>query len=197
MATIEFNTTQLAEVTRLLNGIEKDARNALRRAINNTTVGVKTLVAKKIGATVTMKSAEIKTYISVQKATNQELGASVRIIGKKTPLIKYKNRQLKQGISHKIYKAGGTIKLKHAFYAQMQSGHKGIYLRDYQRQRRVPANNAWGFTTLPIIEQFGPNMTTLYEKTPNLSYQIETEAADRLARETEAQINYILGLSNG
>ena len=193
-AFIEVNQQQLDDVMDLLGGIERDAKIALRRSINNTATAAKTLAAKGIGSTVTMKSKRIKEYITINKASGDKLSAKVSLIGALTPLSvfstnpSYANSQLRDagnGVSVKVFKVKRAVRLKHAFFASMSSGHVGLYTR-----KEISPGVFAG--RLPIRELFGPSITTVYEKTPGLSSQIETESADRLLREMDAQVNFIL-----
>lgn len=187
--TIQFDETQKAEIEALLANVKNGAQRAERTALNRTLTGAVTLVSKEIGATVTLKSATIKKNISKKKATLSNLSARATLRGGLIPLIQFQNRQLKNGISVKVYKSASTTKLKHAFYATMRSGHKGIFLR-----REVSPNQY--AARLPIDEQFGPNISTLYEKTPGLAANVEQTSADRLQRELSSQVDYLLGLNN-
>lgn len=207
-AFIEVNKAQVDDVVALLGGIEKDAKIALRRSINNTATGAKTAIAKDIVSKVTLRSKKIKEYITVTKATNNKLSAVVKLRGAFIPLAAFKttptlaNSQLDygNGVSVKVWKDKRAIRFRHAFFAIMPTGHAGLFLRDptnsrnhsKSNPRRESRSNAWGSTELAISEMFGPPITTVYEKTPGLSNQVETTAAERLLRETESQVNYIL-----
>ena len=191
---VEVNQGQMNDVLSMLGGIERDAKTALRRSISNTAIAAKTAVAKGVGSTVTMKAKRIKEYISVRKASGNNLTAVVTLKGGLTPLSvfstnpSYTNSVLKDygtGISVKIWKSKRAVRLKHAFFAEMNSGHVGIF----ERKEIAPSVYA---RRLPIRELFGPSITTVYENTPGLSNRLENEAAERLLRETDAQVNFIL-----
>lgn len=191
---VEVNQGQMNDVLSMLGGIERDAKTALRRSISSTAIAAKTAVAKGVGSTVTMKAKRIKEYISVRKASGNNLTAVVTLKGGLTPLSvfstnpSYANSVLKDygtGISVKIWKSKRAVRLRHAFFAEMNSGHVGIY------ERKEIAPNVYA-RRLPIRELFGPSITTVYENTPGLSNRLENEAAERLLRETDAQVNFIL-----
>jgi len=190
MTEVSVNREQVNEVLRLLNGIQNEANTALRRSINNTLSGTKTAVSKGIGQTITLKAKEIKSYIRVKRAKNSELSGRVILSGVLIPAIKFRNRQVRNGVSLKIWKQDRPVKLRHSFYAEMASGHRGIFYRK-QLSTGVYAGR------LPIIEQFGPNITTAYEKTPGLANRVEREAADRLLEQINNQVNFILNIENG
>jgi len=190
MTTITINQAQLASVNALLNGIQRDTKTALRRSINKTAAAAKTLVAKEVGKTVTLKSKKIKEYISIRKASNDRLSAKITLRGASMPAILFANRKLAKGVSVKIWKAEQGVKFRHHFYATIHSGHTGIF----KRSKISPGVYS---PRLPIEEMFGPSITTIYEKTPGLSQQVQTTSADRLLSELHAQVNFILSRRNG
>jgi len=201
MAEIQINQNDLAQVTLMLGGIEKEARVALRRALNRTLTGSKTIVSKEMRLVCTLKAATIKKNLQEKKATNETLSASIKILGKAIPSVNYKHSVLKnRGVRLQYFVLGAKETVSNGFKATMPNGHVGLYIRDPRgtRNHRKPyprreqRNNAWGSTELPIIELFGPPLTSIYEKTPNLSETIERTSAERLERETESEVNYIL-----
>jgi len=108
------------------------------------------------------------------------------LIGKPMPAVFFTNRKLRKGVSIKIFKNQSSAKFRHFFYATMPGGgHRGIFSRKeispgvYHRR-------------LPIVESFGPSITTVYEQTSGLARRLERHSADRLLRELDAQVNFIL-----
>jgi hypothetical protein len=201
MADIQINQNDLAQVTLMLGGIEKEARIALRRALNRTLTGSKTIVSKKMREVCTLKAAKIKDNIDEKKANDENLSASLYIRGRAIAAINYKHSVLKnKGLRLQYFKIAGKEEVPNGFKATMPNGKVGLYIRDWRGlkkhrkpyPRRESRDNVWGSTELPIIELMGPPLTSVYEKTPNLSDTIESAAAERLATETEAQVNYIL-----
>jgi len=183
-AVIEVNQAQINDVMAMLNGIEKDAVLALRRSINRTATGAKTLIAKELGKTMTLKSSRIKKNMVVNKAAGTKLSAVVTLKGTSIRAIDFTNRPLQSGVSIKKWKSKKPQKFKHAFYANIGNRY-GIFTR-----AEVSPNMFAG--RIPTVELLGPPITLAYEKTPGLSNQVETESADRLLREMDAQVNFIL-----
>jgi len=187
--TIEVNQAQVDSVKALLNGIERDAVAALRRSINRTAIGAKTLTAKELGKTMTLKSSRIKKNITINKAVGKKLYAVVTLKGTSIRAIDFTNRALKSGISIKKWKSRKPQKFKHAFYANIGNRY-GIFTRAEISQNMFAGR-------IPTVELLGPPITLAYEKTPGLSKQVETDSADRLLREMDAQVNFILSKHNG
>ncbi len=186
---ITVDQAQVDSVIRMLSGIQRDANLAIVRSLNKTVSGAKTATAKGIGKTVTLKAKVIKKNMRISKASALRLSAKLHLKRVLTPAILFTNRKLKKGVSLKVYKNKGAVRLSHYFYAQMSSGRRGIFSR-----REI--SNGFYAKRLPIDEFFGPSITTVYEKTPGLSRQVEFESADRLQRELDSQINFILNRYN-
>lgn len=188
--TIEINRTQLESVRRLLQDIGSDEQLAIRRAVLRTTTGTKTNVTKELGKKVTLKAKMIRQQIS-SKVIN--LGGTVKITGSPMPLAAYstnptlaRSQQYNQnGVFVKVYKDLNGVRLKHAFFAEMNTGHTGLFMRAKGANGRLVPR-------LKINQLLGPYMTSVYVKTVGLSNTVETTAADRLQRELDHQVQYIL-----
>lgn len=188
MVTIEVNQQQVDDVLQLLGGIQRDANKALSRSLNRTLIGARTLTAKELGATTTLKAARIKQDMVKKNATVDKLSAVLTLKSSLIPAINFTNRQLRRGVSVKKWKAKPPQKFSHAFYANI-GGRRGIFMR-----AEISPNMYAG--RIPTIELYGPPITTIYEKTPGLSDKVETESADRLLREMDSQVNFILSQRN-
>lgn len=188
-ATVEVNPQQLAELNAMLADISGGTNLAIKRAVKRTMTGVKTLVAQEIGKKTTLKSATIKDAIATQVI---DTSGKLTISGRKIPLslfscnptIALSQRASGAGVSVKIYKDRAAVRYRHAFWAVMPNGHTGLF------ERKITGGRVVG--RLGIDELIGPSVPTFYEMTPELSNRVETTAAERLQRELDAQMNYIL-----
>lgn len=188
--TIQFNQAQLDSVRRLLGNIGNGEQLAIRRAVQRTTTATKAQVSKELGRKVTLKAAFIKQQIGsrVVEATGR-----IAIFGSFTQLAAYKTSPslaLSQqyntnGVSVKVYKDKGAVRMRHAFFAQMENGHIGLFMRAKGADGKRVAR-------LAINELKGPSVSAIYENTPGLSQLVETTAAERLQRELDHQVQYIL-----
>ncbi len=186
---VTVDQAQVDSVLRMLSGIQRDADLAIVRALNKTVSAAKTATAKGIGQTVTLKAKVIKEDMRISKASAQRLSATLHLKYKLTPAILFTNRKLRKGVSLKVFKNKSSVRLTHYFYAEMESGHRGIF------SRREVSSGIY-VARLEIDELFGPSITTVYEKTSGLAQQVEAESADRLQRELNSQINFILNRYN-
>lgn len=192
MADITVDQQQVDEIRTLLSGIQNGAERAIRTALNRTLTGAVTLTAKRIGETVTLKSGMIKDNIVATKATNNQLGAKMRMKSRRMPLAAFSTnptaanmftRDTGNGVSVKVWKNRPTVRFRHAFFAKLSNGYIGLF------ERR-------GRNRLPIDELKGPFLASVYEKTPGLGNEVEQTSADRLLRELASQTDYLLRLNN-
>jgi hypothetical protein len=196
--TIQINQAQLESVRRLLADISNGEKLAIRRAVQRTSDAAKTQIARDIGKKVTLKSVFIKKKIK-SKVIN--VTGTITIDGSFIPLAAFKaspsiamsQQDNPNGVSVKVYKDKGAIRLKHAFWAEMRNIkkdtgeeiiHSGLFLRRIVNGKAV--------ARLKINELLGPSMTSVYENTSGLSDLVETTAAERLQRELDHQVQYIL-----
>lgn len=191
-ANIQVNQQQVDEIRALLANIHNGAERAIRTSLNRTLDGAVTLTAKRIGKTVTLKSAMIKDNITKARATNYELGAMMRMKSRRMPLAAFTTnptaanmltRDSGNGVSVKVFKNKPPTRFRHAFFSRLQNGYIGLF------DRR-------GSKRLPIDELKGPYLASVYENTPGLGYEVEQTSAERLLRELAAQTDYLLGLAN-
>ncbi|MFA5922317.1 MAG: phage tail protein [Methylococcaceae bacterium] len=188
---IQINPQQLEEIHGLLENIQNGAERAIRTALNKTLTGAVALTAKRIGETVTLKASMIKDNITQDKAKNYRLGAMMQIKSPPMPLAafttnptaaNYQLRDIGNGVSVKVWKKGSPVRFRHAFFARTPNGYIGLFERRDKRR-------------LPIDEMRGPFLASIYEKTPGLGYDVETASAERLLRELDHQVTYLLGLN--
>lgn len=191
--TIRVDDAQLARVRALLADIGSTEKLALKRAVTRTTASTKVQVSREITNKVTLLSKKVKDNISSSvSVTDTGISGKVTISGIPIPLAAYKvtptatNMQQynPNGVTVKVYKDAGAIQLKHGFWAIMKNGHIGLFLRQMSNGRAVPR--------LKINELLGPALTSVYEQTPQLAQLIEITATEKLSRELDAQVAYIL-----
>jgi hypothetical protein len=192
-ASIQFNEQQVNEVRALLSNIQNGAERAIRTSINRTLDGAVTLATKRIGETVTLKASLIKDHITKDRATNRDLGALMRIQSRRMPLAAFStnpsaaNSQIRDqgnGVSVKVFKNKAPTRFRHAFFARMPNGYIGLFQRQTTK-------------SLPIDELMGPFLGSVYDNTPGLGHDVEQTSAERLLRELDHQVRYLLGLNNG
>ncbi len=127
MITMEFNKQQLDEILKRYSSESID--KAESRALTKTKSKVLTAITRAITAEYNIKARDVKKHIKVIKGHKSIL---VKIDEKNFKLVEFAtNRNIKQNTIPrvKIKKQGRATQLPAMFYAVMQSGHMGIYMR--------------------------------------------------------------------
>ena len=161
MITMEFDKQQLDEILKRYSSESID--KAESRALTKTKSKVLTAITRAITAEYNIKARDVKKHIKVIKGHKSIL---VKIDEKNFKLVEFAtNRNIKQNTIPrvKIKKQGKTTNLPAMFYAVMQSGHMGIYMRarasrrfgigsnTYKRIRRKN-NEELAITEMPAID---------------------------------------------
>ena len=116
MIEIIVNQRQVKELKVLLKRFPRTVPRILTRAINKVGVAARTKVLKKVSSAYNITQKNLKKYnISLKKANFKTLAARLKIKGRRVPLLHFKARQRKKGVSYAIKKRRRTI------YAFMES----------------------------------------------------------------------------
>jgi hypothetical protein len=136
----------------MLHGLQKQVIPlATSRAINKTSQAAKSAAVKLIAKDMGIKQKDVRTSITLLKASRIKLQAVVQARGKRLPIIKLDPHATQSNIGV-TYKAqnGQRKQIAGAFIATMKTGHRGVY-------KRVP-----GAKRLPIMELHGPSIPHVF-----------------------------------
>jgi len=120
-------------------------------------------------------SKRASIVIEVDSRNVASLGVGRRL--RSTPVIKFKPRQTKKGVSVRIKKSKGRKLIKSAFIVTMPTGHEGVFYRVGKKR-------------LPIKEA---KTTAVEEVAMDIAPEIQRFASDKLQIVFTAQLNYELG----
>lgn len=185
---VKLNERQMRRVQRLLREVPREVPKIMSRALNKTATSAKVEIARLIAAKANIKVKGVKKGIWIQKATRRRWLASLTVTSRRIPLIYLKARKTKYGFSYQgpgdVYankqKIGKGGLIAGAFKQKIpKSGHKGIFLRRTKKR-------------LPIDELFGPSAAELFEGVAGIAKQVMRSANEKLSKNIDAQINYIL-----
>ena len=199
---VKVNEAQLRRVQRVFKAVPREVPGIMSRAINRTAKWGRGEIARKLSRETGIKQKNVRHTIRLYKATRKKwqaelsLGPKSKIdiyVGKTgmhdikmapgkilrhIPLVAFRTRQTKKGVSYTMTGRQGL--LKSAFKQIMpRSGHKGVFIRR-------------GQSRLPIDQVFGPTLGGLYAGTPAVARKVRAGASERLAKEVDNQIDYIL-----
>ena len=126
---------------------------AVKRALNETADTAVARLGAEIANVYNIKSTEVKESLRVKYATEEDLAAEVKVVGKgryKEPLYRFikgrkkpwnpagRKRKLSQRIDYTfmVKKANGPFVSKGFFVAQTDSGHLGVFQKERQAKGR-------------------------------------------------------------
>jgi hypothetical protein len=105
-------TSDLREVQWLVNGLGAGVERATTRAINKTATSVRAQAAREIQQKRALLIGRIKKDLGLTRATMARQVAVITARGRPIPMREFKPSQTRQGVSVRISKASGRVKLK-------------------------------------------------------------------------------------
>jgi len=177
---VQIDPKQLREIRLYLKRFPKAVAKVASRAINKTATFGRTRIVRGLARALVVKQTVLKArHVTLRRASLRRLWATITTKGRRRiPLIDFKARQTKRGVSYKIGK-NARGKITSAFIASMKSGHRGVFARR-------------GKTRLRIDERFGPSVMGVFERALHDGREIIREANTRLASEMERQVGVLL-----
>lgn len=140
---IELDRKQFEGFMKLLDGVKDGYATAASRAVNRTLQGAATMLTKQVTSTYTIKAREVKSDITLKKATKGSPEGELEIRGGRKPLSDFKVRP-RADTTHSQKPV--TAELKRGSEFEVRSGFvwKGKVLRRTTTQ------------SLPVSEENGP-----------------------------------------
>lgn len=181
---IKFDEARLRSIQKMLRDIPNAMPKVMSRGINRTSRSALAEIARKIAAEVKITQAAVKKGVKVTKATYTRWQSWLDLHTKRIPLIKFRARPLKKGISYQISKSGGRKKITdpaRPFKQTLPSGHVGIFRRHTPETKR-----------LPIVELFGPSIGGVFEGAAGIAADVQMSTQEKLVKNIDQQIAYIL-----
>ena len=174
---IQVDERQLAGVQRLLAAIPRGADRAIVRAVNKTARTVRSRIVKKIAARITLTQKAIREGARLYLAKYNRHFATVTISGYRIPLIRYRARQTKKGVTYQVMRAGTRKRIRDGFIATVPSGHTGVFERRYPKR-------------LPIFEHLGPSIASVFSE--HEAADASRDASILLAKNLDVQVELLL-----
>lgn len=180
--TMEIRPEGLEEARALLGHLPGAIEWAAARAINRTTASVKTAAVKKTAEEYYATQREIKSTISVTRATAKKPVAALMSKGKRMPLSMFKitpnnvDPKNRTTMRAQVKRSGSGGSIRRAFLVKFASGHTAVV------ERR-------GRPRLPIDELYGPAVPQMMSQeavTAAMSDKTETVLNERMNHEVDA-----------
>lgn len=136
------------EVARLMKDAPNIARKTASRTLNRTADKARVAASRTVREKYNIKAEDLNKSVKTTKSSVSRLETILTIIGKPVALMAFAARQTLKGVTYKILKSGGRIRLPHAFIATMKSGHTGVFER--KGDKRLPISER-KFITMPSV----------------------------------------------
>jgi hypothetical protein len=178
---IQYDEGRVAELQRDLADIPHGIERVLTRAVNKVAVAARTRVLRMVTEEINVRQSDIRQRnIKLRKASFDQLYAAISITGRRIPLRKFGARQTRRGVSYAI-RRGGRTEMRHAFLAEMKTGHRGVF----RRKDKAPR--------LPIQEKYGPSVPQVVEDSQDMvSGAFDDEMDSHLEREVDTQVGLVI-----
>lgn len=198
---IGFATAALKQAQDDLREIPNGLPRAMSGAINKTLPKLRTLLIGDVREQIDIKAGDVRDRMRIERASPSKLSGAVVIDRKAIPLIDFKARQGKKGVTVSVRKGQREL-LRGTFIATMKSGHVGVF----ERKSRVPGSNVKPrrliirdehgrrkqTSELPIQERFGPTPLAVIERTPGLLEKRVDATQEDLSVQLASQVDRLL-----
>lgn len=180
---IEITSETMERTQKLLSCIPKGAERAFSNAINRALTHTKSQAFKEVRQVYAVKQKDLDsaTATRIQKANMGNAVGYVLFSGVKIPLYQFnvskhvgkKSNHIKAGL-----RKGSWTAFEHAFIAQMDSGHIGIFERE--GKERLPINQIMGLAGAQMMQNV------------EVEDRLTQEAQEKFEQRVEHEINRIL-----
>lgn len=193
---IHLNSSEVNKKLQKLKEVENGAPKAVMRAMNRTVTGMRTDAGREVSARYTVKQADVKDKLDLDKASITDLSIAMRSKGRPMRLVKFSHEPNKNpGVkgSPTVFaqvKKSGSGGFTGGFMATMRStnGITGIFMRTGKLTRR--GKNA-GKGREGIKQLYGPGSVQMLDNKETREV-IQKKAVERFNKELDHQIDYLL-----
>jgi len=198
---VVVNPAKLAAVEGMMAGIKRGVPRVITRAINKVGVAARTEICRRIAAEVNLKVSALRNRnVKLTKATFNRWEATLKISGRRVPLVRWLARQTRKGVSYAI--RGSQRKfVPGGFIAEMASGHRGVFRRKgtpQARRRRRKGHEAEVRPRLPIQELYGVSVPEAMIGITQLAAGVlDRRIAQDLEREIDNQAALVIRQEGG
>jgi hypothetical protein len=152
---ISISVPKLPEIIERMRLVPKGAKTAISRAINDALRKGRTESVRAIRERYAVKAGDVRDQIKVYRSDAGNLLGFISATGYKFPLELFmKSFSREEGLVIEEVK-GKQTRIEHAFSAQMQSGHEGVFTRYLhgQASRRLPIHEMFGLSVPQMMSQ--------------------------------------------
>jgi hypothetical protein len=175
MIKISIDRVAQRAIRKKLNNVANNIARAQSRAANRTATSTRAFFSKETRKQVNVKAARLKKSTRIRRARPSRPTAAIDVSGQHVPLIDMGARPTNLGVTVRQYRGSARTLLGGAFIQVMpKNGRRGVFRRRGKRR-------------LPIDQQFGPSVISLWKKRDRL---INQHAITTLRKELTRQIQF-------
>ena len=181
---VTIDQAQMNRLKRTLRAVPGGLKRVIPPAINKTATQGRTRAARRISKASGIKVGDVRKRIAIRRATRVRWAAALHLSKKRLPLILFSARQtVSRGVT---YRLGGAkrSRVPHGFIAIMPSGHRGVFMRAWQGDKRVGR--------LPIQEQMALSVAGVYSKGQQVAAGVMRETRVLLRQNIERRVRFVL-----
>lgn len=138
MTNINVKFNGVKQFQKALKSREAQVERKAQQALNRTLIRSRTQMTNAIGEKLNLKKKTIRDLISLQKA-NKNTGLIGRLIvkSKPVPLIEYKAKQNRKGVSFKLYRNRPRHLIRSAFISNDRRGRESVFRRETRARLKI------------------------------------------------------------
>jgi len=184
---VQLDEARLKGIEQMLSGIPRGMPKVVTRALNKTATTARSQTVKAISKKVAIKQKDIRLNVKMWKASYRRWVSTIKITGKRLPLIYFGATQTKRGVGYRIDRGAGRKRAPHAFITTMIKKKKTGEDVEY---RGVFARI--GKSRFPLRVLRGPSVVGVFQKAPGLAARLLATANRRLEQEIDRQVGVLL-----
>lgn len=199
---IEITNEQMERVNLILSGVPNGAKKAFYNAINRGLQTVRTQSGKSVNKTyrILQKDFKSETNIRQKRASQNDLIGEIAFAGTTIPLIKFSvspKEPKSQAVTVAVLRESGGERLKHAFIANVQTGHPGkdhvgVFERTGEQGIEERLNRYRRSKHTETIRQlYGPSAAAMLNNY-EVRQELEKAAQETIDKRVEHEITRIL-----
>lgn len=151
-------TLDLRDFNKAIKRLKDRAPRAIARALNRAAVSTRTIMVRRVAQDLGMRTGDVLEDTRIDQATPNDLTARVVVRGHRIPLMDFRARQTKSGVTARL-PAPGAGKYPGAFIATMpKTRHRGVFQRHPTKKMKNKPKRA------AIVEKFGPSIALVFDK---------------------------------
>lgn len=183
---IEIDERQMGELRLLIANLGDESNKLLARSLNKTANKAKTLAAVKIRQQVNLKSAYVKSKLTVHRATYSNLSARLSAEKRGVLMTRYPYTLLRRGgATVKIKPTGPRKELPGAFLVNLRAGDRIVQALAW----RDPKGGVYRTGNAKIIVPYSPSVSQVFNTVRD---DINDELGDYLLTTAESELAAIL-----